>query len=152
MAHSLSHELLAIATLTMIVLVATSVFSAFAAPTDNNSNAPHVKIQISVYSNHQCTDKTLRISWGTVQPGTSKNAIVYVANTGNLPVTLNLTILNWRPSDAFTYFEVTWNREGQVLRPGSVVVATLTLLAHENASQVADFGCSMMFSACEFTK
>lgn len=149
MVHPVSHRLLVIATLTMIVLLAASVFSVFAAPTKNNPPALRGKIQIGIYSDYQYINKTLRINWGAVQPGTSKNATVYVVNKGNLPVTLNLTILNWRPSNAFTYFEVTWNREGQVLTPGSVAVATLTLLAHENASQVVDFGFSMVFSACQ---
>lgn len=150
MTHPLPHKLLATATLTMIVLLATSVISAFAAPKKNNPTALHGKTQIGIYSDYQCTNKTLRISWGAVQPGTSRNAIVYVVNKGKLPVTLNLTILNWQPSNAFTCFEVTWNREGQVLTPGSVAVATLTLLAHENASQVVDFGFSIVFCAYEF--
>jgi uncharacterized repeat protein (TIGR01451 family) len=98
-----------------------------------------IALGVDVYSDSACTIALSTISWGTVNPGDTKNYTMYVKNTGTVSVTLNMTIGNWNPSSASSYITLTWNTEKYVLPAGQVVPAMLTLAVSSGVSGVSTF-------------
>ena len=96
-------------------------------------------VGVGVYSDSGCTTALSAISWGTVNPGDVKTYTMYVKNTGNVPVKLNMTVSNWNPSSASSYITLTWNQEKYVLPAGQVVPAVLTLSVSSSVSGVTSF-------------
>lgn len=53
------------------------------------------------------------VDWGTLNPGDVATQIVRFRRTGNVDVTLSITVQNWIPSNAPNYFTVSWNYTNQ---------------------------------------
>jgi hypothetical protein len=87
-------------------------------------------VNVGVYWDSACTNNVSSVNWDFLSPGESKSVTVYVKNTGNQPVMLNMTTDNWNPASAQTYITLVWNREGYILDTiAPVVQATLTISA-----------------------
>jgi hypothetical protein len=71
---------------------------------------------------------------------------VYVKNTGNAAVTLNMTTSAWSPSSASSYITLTWNQTGTVLQAGGVVTAGLTLTVSSSISGITSFSFNITIS------
>jgi hypothetical protein len=80
------------------------------------------------------------IDWGTIYPGSLINRSFYVKSKSNMPVTLNLSILNitFKNSKGENVSEtlslkdplsLTWNYNNTLLKPNEEVYVTLTLKA-----------------------
>jgi len=95
---------------------------------------------IGVYSNSQCSTQLNSVSWGTLQPGENQNAICYIKNEGNTPITLTLQASNWSPSSASNYLALSWNYNNQPISPDQVVQVTLTLSVASNIAGITNFG------------
>lgn len=78
-------------------------------------------VDIQVYSDVQCTQNLLSLDWGTVDSPSTNNRIVYVKNTGTVPVTLDLS--DYPPEG----YSVTWDQQDVVLDAGISIATTLTL-------------------------
>lgn len=105
-------------------------------------------LNLSVYQDANCTINLATIDWGTMYPGGSKSQIIYVKNTGNGDVAPALYTTNWvfkdyngtvLSSDYLQYFNLSWDREGIVIKPSEVVNATLTLSISPFITDVASF-------------
>jgi hypothetical protein len=103
-------------------------------------------VNIGVYLDSSCTQNATSISWGSIYPGNSTTKIIYVKNTGSLPVTLNMTTESWVPSNANTYISLSWNRGGTVLSAGQSIDATLTLSASSSAGNITSFSFNMIIT------
>ena len=119
-------------------LMVSALGSLVATRTVTNSGSV-TAVGVGVYSDSDCTTALSAISWGTVNPGDVKTYTVYVKNTGNVPVTLSMTVSNWNPSSASSYITLTWNKEKYVLPATQVVPAVLTLTVSSSVSGVASF-------------
>jgi hypothetical protein len=95
---------------------------------------------IGVYSNSQCSTQLNSVSWGTLQPGENQNAICYIKNEGNTPITLTLQASNWSPASASNYLALSWNYNNQPISPDQVVQVTLTLSVASNIAGITNFG------------
>jgi hypothetical protein len=95
---------------------------------------------IGIYSNSQCNTQLSSVSWGTLQPGESQNAICYIKNEGNTPITLSLQASNWSPASASNYLALNWNYNNQPISPNQVVQVTLTLSVASNIDGITTFG------------
>jgi len=73
---------------------------------------------VGVYWDSSCSNQVTTINWGTVNPGSTKDVTVYIKNEGNAPETLSLEIQNWNPTSASSYMSLTWDYEGEYLKPG----------------------------------
>jgi len=108
------------------------------------SSAGTIQIQtttgIGVYSNSQCSTQLTTVSWGTLQPGGNQNAICYIKNEGNTPITLSLQASNWSPTSASNYLALNWNYNNQPITPNQVVQVTLTLSVASNIAGITNFG------------
>ena len=82
---------------------------------------------VAVYSNSACTQIATNVDWGSLNGGGTANATVWIKNTGNSNVKLNMTAVNWSPANASLWMTLAWNQEGKTLTANQVVQATLTL-------------------------
>ncbi|MGA3193105.1 MAG: hypothetical protein ABSD73_11450 [Candidatus Bathyarchaeia archaeon] len=104
-----------------------------------SSSGSVTAVGVGLYTDNTCTTAVSSISWGTLNPGDVKTYTMYVKNTGNVPVTLNMTVGNWNPTSASTYISLTWNQEKYVLPASQVVQAVLTLSVSSSTSGVTSF-------------
>jgi hypothetical protein len=104
------------------------------------SNAGAVNtIGVSIYWDNSCSSVISSIDWGNLDPGSNKNVVGYIRNSGNLPSILTMQTSNWNPSGAATYLSLSWDYDGQVLNPGEVVQVTFTLSISEMIEGITSF-------------
>ena len=78
------------------------------------SNVGKLKtIGIGAYWDENSTDKVNWIDWGTLEPGTQNNVVIYFQNEGNSAVTLSKSISNGNPSIVASYLTLSWDYAGQ---------------------------------------
>lgn len=141
----------AIGTLLVFVTIGIvmSAYGALTATQKIGSSGSISAIGVGVYSDSGCTTPLTSISWGTLNPGGSVNYTVYVKNTGNIPVTLNMTTSNWNPSSASGYMTVTWNAEGYRLPASAVVQTVLTLKVSSSITNITNFSIDITITASQ---
>jgi hypothetical protein len=96
-------------------------------------------INVEVFWDQGCTDEVSVVDWGAPSPGDSVDKIVYVYNSGTAPMNLSLYTSDWAPSEASSYLNLSWDREGSVVNAGEVLAATLTLRVSPETSGITDF-------------
>ncbi len=106
-------------------------------------------INVGVYTDSACTVNCTGLSWGTLSPGGSATKTVYIKNTGTIPETLSMAVINWVPSNANTYLTLTWDRPSYVLAAGSSVSATFTLTASASAGAITSFNANIVVTGTE---
>jgi len=107
-------------------------------------------VNVGVYTNPTCTTNCTSISWGTISPGSTATYTVYVKNSGNAPVTLNMTTSDWSPSNANQYITLTWNRANYTLAAGASISATLTLTVSSSiSSSITNFSFNIVITGTE---
>jgi hypothetical protein len=80
-----------------------------------SSSGTITAVNVGVFSDSQCTQPLSSISWGTISPDSSVSSTIYLKNTGNVPLTLNMTTSSWNPTIAGNSITITWNRENTLL-------------------------------------
>jgi hypothetical protein len=97
----------------------------------------HIRtIGVEAYWELDGENKTETVDWGTIFPGLSKNVTLYLKSVSNVETTLNLTAINWNPSNISDYLNLSWSYDGTLLEPGEVIQVTLTLSASPSNSLV----------------
>jgi len=86
-------------------------------------------IGVEAYWDPNCENETEIIDWGTIWPGSSKNATFYLQSVSNFEATLNLNATNWNPANISDYMSLSWSYNGTPLNPGEIIQVTLTLSA-----------------------
>ncbi len=105
-----------------------------------------VALNVGVYQDSACTQSLSAINWGTLAPGTSANRTIYVKNTGNAALTLNMTATAWNPSTASSFITLTWDRQNSQLAAGNIVSALLILSVSAGVNGFTDFNCTTIIS------
>jgi hypothetical protein len=113
--------------------------------TSLSSSGTISSVNVGVYSDSGCTQPLTSISWGSLAPGETTTRIIYLKNTGTVPVTLSMTTSSWTPSNSNTYLSLTWNRESYSLTAGNTAQATLTLTASPSAGNITSFSVNISF-------
>jgi uncharacterized repeat protein (TIGR01451 family) len=101
-------------------------------------------INVGVYSDAYCTQNLTSIDWGTMAPGDTVTRTIYVKNTGNAQITLNMTKTNWNPTGANGPITVSWNKESTTLNPGVSTAATLTLSVSSSITGITSFSVNIV--------
>jgi len=130
--------------LTMTVLVSGLLIASQKVPNTGNVKA----IGVGVYWNSACTSNVTSIDWNSLEPGTTANRTVYIKNKGNTRMMLNMTTDNWS-TGAYGKITLSWNREGYLLDPASVVQAVLTLSVSSTISGVTSFSFDITITGTE---
>jgi hypothetical protein len=96
-------------------------------------------VNVGVFSDIGCTQPLSTLNWGTVSAGSVATETIYVENTGNAAVTLNMTVTGWNPASAASYMSLTWNQEATRLLAGANVTTILTLTVSSSVSGITNF-------------
>jgi hypothetical protein len=113
------------------------------------NNGVVTALNVGIYQNVDCTETLSNVSWGTVASGTSSNMTVYIRNSGDAAVVLNMTLASWNPIAASSCLTCTWNREGFTLKPKNKVQAVLVLSVSDGTVNVTDFSFVTIISGTE---
>ena len=104
-----------------------------------DSSGTIMAINIEVYSDLACTQPLSSLDWGIPEPGDTVNRVVYLKNTGNADMSLNMYVSNWTPSGVDTYLSLSWDQENTVIAPDEVLQSTISLLVESGISGITDF-------------
>jgi hypothetical protein len=96
-------------------------------------------VGVGIYWDQACTNRTLSLHWGLINPVSNNALTVYIRNEGNSPVSLWLTTSNWTPSAASGYMTLNWNYSGRTLSADEVSPMELTLSISPTVSGITDF-------------
>ena len=108
-----------------------------------------VTINIEVYWESGCVNNVSSIDWGTLDPGDSVAVTIYMKNTGNVPVTLELSMDGWSPLAAEEYISLKWDYSGREIDPDDVVPITLTLRVSPIIDRVSNFSFDIFLTGTE---
>lgn len=85
-------------------------------------------IGVKVYAGPDLTTEVSAIDWGTLEPGGSAEAYIWVKSTSNSPANLTISIENWSPPEAESFLTLSWNIvTPYIIQPDEVVAVTVTL-------------------------
>ena len=107
------------------------------------SNTGSIQIQtsegIGIYSDFACSNVMESMSWGTLEPGTSRDIVCYIRNEGSDPTTLSLETSNWIPTEASTYLDLSWDYDDQPMSADDVIEVTFTLTVSASIDGITTF-------------
>ena len=106
---------------------------------------------INVYGESGCINEVSLINWGYLQPRETKNVTIYVNNTGNIALNLNLSTENWSPKNAETYINLSSDYSGEEIQPKKVISITLTLTVSESIKEITEFSFDILIIGTEVT-
>lgn len=133
------------------VALATLVFGALMANQTVNNTGNVTAVGVGVYSDSGCTHTLSLIQWGALEPGARRNYTIYIKNTGNVGVALNMTTSNWNSTAARSYVTLTWNREAYALNHQTSTSAVLTLAVSQSITGVQGFSFDVIITGTERT-
>jgi hypothetical protein len=103
-------------------------------------------INLDVYSDSSCSENLASINWGSLSPEDVIYKAIYVKNTGNSPVNIQMATDSWNPEEANGPITLAWNKENVVLNGGEVVKATLTLTVATDISEINEFSFNIIIT------
>lgn len=114
-------------------------------------------IGCEAYWDPNCENKTERIDWGTMWPGSSENVTLYIRSVSNVKTTIHLNTSNLNPANISDYLNLSWNYDGTPLNPDGIIQVTLFLSASNDdsfsryliANKVKDFSLDIHIVASE---
>jgi hypothetical protein len=129
-----------------IIVMMTSALALLQPSTTITNTGAIEALNVGVYQDSACTQSLTALNWGILRPGTSANRTIYVKNTGNAALTLNMTATAWNPPTASSYITLTWDRQGSLLAPGNKITALLILSVSADVNGFTDFNCTTIIS------
>jgi hypothetical protein len=117
----------AVLTIGVVLANTQSIYGLLSAVLPINSTGIVASANINVYSDSGGLNEVSLINWGTLNPGGFGVVTIYVKNTGEVPLTLEMTNDNWDPESGETFFTLTWDYTGGEVQPGGLAPVTLTL-------------------------
>jgi hypothetical protein len=96
-------------------------------------------VGVGIYWDQACTNRTLSLHWGLINPVSNNTLTVNIRNEGNSPASLWLKTSNWTPSAASDYMTLNWNYSGIPLSADEVIPMELTLSISPTVSGITDF-------------
>jgi hypothetical protein len=121
------------------IMMLTSVLALLQSNRSFSNTGTITTVNVGAYQDVGCTQVLSSIDWGSVVPGSSSNRTIYVKNTGNAPISLNMTVNTWSPSGAANYMGLTWNQESTVLNVGNSVATLLVLSVSASITGITTF-------------
>ena len=128
-----------------LTLVTAGIIATQTIPSDGTVTT----VNVGVFTDSDCTENCTAISWGSLYPSNSTSKIVYVKNTGTVPITLSMISTSWIPTNADDYLTLNWDQQGKVLDVGGSVTANLTLTAATDTGELQDFSVNIVITGAE---
>lgn len=132
---------LLILTVTVVCLtIALAVHALINQPWRIQSYGTVKAIGVAVYWDSTLTRNVTAIEWGFLEPGQNKTVRVYIQSVSNVPVTLDVTTVNWQPPNASTYIKLSPGPSvATLLNPGDSIPLDLTLSISPNITGIKNF-------------
>ena len=121
------------------LIMLTSVLALLQVNRSFSNNVTITTVNVGAYQDSGCTQVLSTIDWGNVVPGSSSSKTIYVKNTGNAPISLNMAVTTWNPSSAADYMTLTWNQTSTVLNVGNSVPTSLVLSVSASVTGITSF-------------
>ncbi|MGA2682551.1 MAG: hypothetical protein ABSF44_12215 [Candidatus Bathyarchaeia archaeon] len=132
-------KIMTAATCLLAIVVFSAVVAALATDKTIVYANPLSSLGAGVYWDQACTNRTLSLVWGAMEPGSNSTLTIYVRNEGNSAASLTLQTSNWNPPIAMNYLSLKWNYTGQVLSTGQVIPLELTLTVSPTITGITNF-------------
>lgn len=132
--------------ITLVVIVCTIIVN----PSSSKTVAYAYSMKgvgVGIYWDQGCTNRTLSLNWGPIEPGSNSTVMIYVRNEGDSTVSLWMTTSNWTPSVAIGNMTLIWTYSGRTLSAGEVIPIDLTLNVSPTISGITDFSFGIVITA-----
>ena len=123
----------------IIIASAQLIYGALTTVTTIGNTGVIASANLRIYWEEQCISSVINIPWGYMNPGENKSVTVYVKNIGTVPLTLSMETSNWQPTNASTFFTLTWNYLGNNIESNTVASVTLYLSVSKDIQGISDF-------------
>jgi len=124
----MENRTIAVIALILVVSVAITVSLSALSTVYKIQNTAQLKtVGVTVFSDANCTQKLLNITWGILGPGENKNFSCYVRSDSNTPVNLSMHTENWQPANITSWTSISWSLEGFTLQPNASAPTALML-------------------------
>jgi hypothetical protein len=114
-----------------------------------NASALQIAGSLGIYRDQNCLSKVSSIDWGSLTPGESRNAKVYVRNESNQTLFLSVTPQNWNPVSASNCLCFSWTIGNSKMEKGEIAEVTLILYVSLYASGVTTFSFEIIFTGLD---
>jgi len=135
----------------LVITNANSIYGLLSTVLPIGTTGHVVTIDVDVYWESACINKVSSIDWGELAPGDSEVVTVYVKNTGNVPMTLELSTDDWNPLAAEMYIDLQWDYSGGQIQPDGVAQVTFTLTVSAIIDGVTGFSFDIVITGTEVT-
>lgn len=112
-------------------------------PIDNHGNIVTIGLLVVDANDMPITN----IEWGSLEPGSQTNQLVYIKNNGSEPITLALATQDWNPLQAQNHMTLSWNYTSSILNPQDKIPTILTLTVSSEVIGITDFQFSSVITA-----
>jgi hypothetical protein len=130
----------------LVAILGTAIMNS--ASSKNVAYANSVRgVGVGIYWDQDCTNRTLSLGWGVIEPGSNSTLMVYVRNEGDSAVSLWLRTFNWTPSVASDYMTLNWTYSGRILSANEVIPIELILNVSPTISGITDFSIDLVITA-----
>jgi len=136
----------AIMCIPLIVILGTIIVNSGSSRTVANAYSMR-GVGVGIYWDQDCTNRTLSLDWGPIEPGSTSTVKVYVRNEGDSAVSLWMKPSNWTPSVASGYMTLSWTYSGRILSASEVIPVDLILNVSPTVSGITDFGVEIVITA-----
>jgi hypothetical protein len=96
-------------------------------------------VGVEVYADEALTQILIEITWGTLDPGETRNASAWIKNTGNDELKLVLWTENWNPTDAQNSISLSWNYTDTLINAGDSIPVDFILTVNLEICGVSSF-------------
>jgi len=79
------------------------------------------------------------IDWGTLEPGETKDLVVYIRSEGNVPMNLTMYTELWEPVETESFVTLLWDAEDAVIQPEEIRMVTFTLVISSDIEGIDNF-------------
>jgi len=93
---------------------------------------------VSVWWDTSCTNRTLSINWGTLNPGAVKSIVAYIRNDAMEAMYLTMSTENWYPKESY-YITFGWDYTARRIDPREVLPTKLILSISRSIKGISNF-------------
>ena len=87
-----------------------------------------------------------KIEWGVLNVGDAVDRVINIRNVGTIPVTLSFNTTNWDPVAAVDCIHLSWDYDGSVMGPETMLMVTLTLTVDSTTINFSDFSFDILIT------
>jgi len=106
-------------------------------------------IDIEFYEDRACTKKVYVLDWSVMKVDKEFNKTLYIKNSGETPVILNMNISDYIPHDIKDLMSLSWDIEGLFLLVGESTPATFSLIINKFIRGINEIDYNITISVTE---